>query len=180
MEVILKSLLFLIYLMSTVPVMAFELEFRKNNQIILKIDEAKLHSGKLTIAGKKISSTDKTLFNPFRKYQKTYRGHPLYEILDAVYGKTWKGAERITFVALDGYIQKAKIKDMLLASIGKTGYLAYGDSKKNKLSSFKKGKKTIDPNPVYLVWSGFKDTDLGKHADPLKWPYQLKAINLSW
>ena len=67
---------------------------------------------------------------------------------------------------------------MIKASAGKTGLISYKEKDKSGFTFVKKGEKEIDPGPFYLVWSNFNDKDKATYGDALKWPYQLKEINI--
>jgi hypothetical protein len=56
--------------------------------------------------------------------------------------------------------------------------MAFKEKNQKGLSTFKKGDKEIDPNPFYLVWNNFSESDKGSHGDALKWPFQLMEIQL--
>ena len=165
-------------LLLTSNAFAKSLIFKLDDTIKFSFKSKDFFSESLSINGNEIESVNKRLFNPWREYERTYSGYAFYELLDAVYGKNWKKAHKITFVALDGYRQTAKIKDMLKTSIEKIGYIAFSETGKKGFSPFKRGNKNIDPGPFYLVWSGFKKGDKAKHSDILKWPYQLKTVTL--
>lgn len=60
----------------------------------------------------------------------------------------------------------------------KVGYISYTETGKNGFSKFYRKDKVVDPGPLYLVWSNFTEKDKATHGDILKWPYQLKTIEL--
>ena len=159
---------------------AKSLVFKMDEKVKATFKSDDFSSGRMTINGNEIGSVDKTLFNAWRQYERTYRGYAFYELLDAVYGKAWRKAKKIVFVALDGYRQTAGIGGMLNVSSSKkrNGYIAFTETGKKGFSKFKRGNKTIDPGTFYLVWSGFVPGEKVKHKDILKWPYQLKAIEV--
>ena len=161
-------------------IFANDLFFQKNGKTIQSINVKDLKSGNLKIKNKKLISQDKTLYNAWRSYSRTYRGYDFYELLDTVYGKEWMSAKTITFAATDGYKQIANIKRMLKSAKSKKGMISYTEAGKDGFSHFSRKEKVIDPGPLYLVWSNFSDTDKASHGDNLKWPYQLKSINLKF
>jgi hypothetical protein len=118
--------------------------------------------------------------NVWRQDIKTYVGIGLYEILDRVYGTNWRDAKMISFKAQDGYTQTTKISLMLQMSEGKLGLIAISEKDKSGFTSFMKNKASINPGPFYLVWSNFSDLEKASHGDALKWPYQLKEINITY
>lgn len=118
--------------------------------------------------------------NVWRKYNKTYEGVEFYKLLDKVYGKSWRNAKSISFKALDGYTQTTTIPLMLKMSIGKTGLIATNEEGQSGFSKFVRNKKEVALGPFYLVWSNFSVDDKASHVDALKWPYQLKEINIDF
>ena len=168
-------------------ILLLTLSFSVHAQLTFKIDSKKhkvfsskkLRSGTLRIGNEEVSSVHKNIFNTWRQYERTYVGYPLFELLDAVYGKEkWRKAKQIVFVANDGYRQVASIEELIDESDDHWGYLAYKEvEKKGFTKVFRKGK-WVDPAPYYLVWSGFKPGEQAKHNDIFKWPYQLKTINI--
>jgi hypothetical protein len=171
------SVLFIILIFSTSS-FASELIFKLDDKVVLKLNDSDLKKGVLDIKGELVGSVDKTLFNAWRGYERTYRGYSFYELLNSVYGADWVKYKKITFTALDGYKQIARIKKMLSSAKGKAGYIAYTETGKKGFSKFKRKKKVVNPGPFYLVWSNFNEKDKASHGDHLKWPYQLKTINL--
>ena len=169
--------IFLVLISSHVD--AKRLEFKRDDIVKIAFDSKTFASGRIDILGREIGSVDKTLFNAWRQYERTYRGYSFYELLDAIYGKDWRKAHKINFVSADGYRQTVTIKKMLRASKKKNGYIAFTETGKKGFSRFKRGGKIIDPESFYLVWSGFpKGGPRAKHTDPLKWPFQLRTIHL--
>ena len=173
-----KGLFLALLALLATEVFAENLVFKLNDKVRATFERDDFTSGRVLFNGSEIGSIDKTLFNAWRQYERTYRGYALYELLDAVYGKDWRKAEKIVFVALDGYRQVAKIEDMLNASRKRNGYVAFGETGKKGFSKFKRGSKTIDPGPFYLVWSGFVPGEQARHGDILKWPFQLKTVGI--
>ena len=177
-QVPIKGLLFAFFVLWGQDGFAKNLVFKSDGKVKTTFKSKKFSSGRVTVKGIEIGSVDKTLINAWRGYERTYRGYSFYELLDGIYGKDWRKAKKIVFVASDGYRQMAKIKNMLKASARKSGYIAFTETGKKGFSKFRRGDKIIDPGPFYLVWSGFNRTDQAKHSDILKWPYQLKTINI--
>lgn len=156
---------------------AANLEFQKNETVVKTLAGKELKQGTLSAGNKAV---DVEVFNVWRKYKKSYTGYELFSLLDSVYGKEWRQAKQVTFIALDGYRQTAKVADMIKAAEGKTGLVAYKETNKAGFTSFTRGKKTVDPGPLYLVWTGLTEENKARHSDTLKWPYQLKTINIKF
>ncbi|OUR96816.1 hypothetical protein A9Q84_10780 [Halobacteriovorax marinus] len=172
-ESVIKSLAFL-FLFLSLNVFSAELGLKKNGELLKIVSLSTTHSGKiLGIKAKEIN-----LYNAWRGYSRTYVGYALYNLLDNVYGESWKSARTISFKAIDGYTMVVRIKKMLKAAKGKVGLLAFKEKGKSGFTPVKKGAKLVDPAPYYLVWSNFSDGDKASHGDNLKWPYQLKEINI--
>jgi len=98
--------------------------------------------------------------------------------LTAIYGKNWGKSANIRFIASDGYKQIASISRMLKAARKSSGLIAYKETGKKAFSTFiKKGKK-VNLGPYYLVWDRHQKNKKASHGDDLKWPYQLKTIEI--
>ena len=94
------------------------------------------------------------------------------------YGKKWRKSKRVSFKALDGYTQVIATSKMLKAAKGKKGLIAYKEKDREGFTPVKRKEKTVDPGPLYLVWSNFTEKEKASHGDALKWPYQLKSIEV--
>ena len=179
----LKSVFFSALLTLSAASMANGIKFIADGNVVQHIKDKKLKSGVVKTKKGIVGSVDKTIFNVFRGYERTYRGYSFREMMTAVYGKKWKKARSITFRSLDGYKQTVRVKKLLKASEENHGYLAFKETGKSGFTKFyknpkKKGKKkkVVNPGPYYLVWDGYDRDDKGNHADHLKWPYQLASI----
>lgn len=171
---------FLFILLVFTPLLSFasSLTFKLDSKEIKTIKSSKIKSGLIEINKTFVGSVDKTLNNAWRGYERTYRGYNFFEFLTAVYGEDWKNYQRIKFTALDGYTQVASIKNMIEVAKNKIGYISYTETGKKGFSKFYRKEKIVDPGPLYLVWSNFTEKDKATHGDILKWPYQLKTIEL--
>lgn len=155
-----------------------ELVFKKEGEATFTVSLDQLRSKKIEAPHGTLRASDVKIFNVFRGYERVYEGYDLFDLLDAVYGKDWRKAKRISFSALDGYSQVASISKMLAAAKSKNGLLAFSEKGKNGFTPFEKENKKIDLGPLYLVWTNFTEEDKASHADILKWPYQLTLINI--
>lgn len=155
---------------------ATNLSFYEGGLRVRSFHYDEIHLGYLAINGKQVNSQTMELYNPWRKYKKSYVGYDLFKLLDSVYGRQWRVEDKIIFKAIDGYRQVVKIKDLLMKAKGKTGLLSYKEKKQDGFTTFKKGEKLINPGPYYLLWSGFDSSIKVHHKDVIKWPYQLKEI----
>jgi hypothetical protein len=166
-----KKILILLLALVSISVSANSITFRKNNvkHIVKTIKEIKSDKENL----KKLE-----IHNVWRKYKKNYVGVYLYTLLDEVYGKSWRKSKKISFKALDGYTQTTKVSLMIKMSKNKKGLIAISEDSKSGFTTFEKNGKQVELGPFYLVWSNFSEEDKASHTDALKWPYQLKEINL--
>lgn len=154
--------------------LAGSLEFKRNGKIVGSHPIEAIQKGSLG----KLKAVDLELFNAWRGYSRVYVGYDFFKVLDLVYGKAWRKSYAVKFVAQDGYLSHSKIKPMLKAAAGKTGLLSYKEKDKDGFTSVQKGDKSIDPGPIYLVWSNFSEKDKATYVDVLKWPFQLKEIDV--
>ncbi len=166
----------LLSLLASFHLFSATLEFKKDSGSFKSVTLSEMKTGKVF----NINSQEVSLYNIWRKDTKTYEGYAFYELLNYVYGKSWKDAKFITFKALDGYTVGTEVKAMLEASSGRAGFVSYKEKGKKGFTMAKKGKKVIDPGPFYLVWSNFKEGDKAAHVDALKWPYQLKEVDIKF
>lgn len=164
------------FILITIPTLSKDLVFKKDGKILKEIFLKELKSGK-TLSN---SKQDLNIFNTWRGYKKSYTGYSLYNLLDSIYTKRWRDSKRISFFAKDGYKQIVATKEMLKQSQGKTGILAYKETMNIGFTKFKRKGKLIDPGPLYLVWSNFSEKEKATHGDGLKWPYQLKTIDIEF
>ena len=128
--------------------------------------------------GHKLELLSKDLYNPFRKSNRVYEGYDFFNLLDQVYGKRWRDADTITFTALDGFVQVAPVKSMLLKETAHSGIIAFREKNQSGFQSFEKNGKVVNPGPYYLVWTKFDGRSVAQYSDSLKWPYQLKSIKV--
>ena len=169
-----KLFLTCIALIFSINLFGNTLDFKLNGKIIKSFPNDKIIKGKLN----NISSTELTLYNAWRGYTRTYIGYDFFKILDSIYGNNWKNSKTIKFLAIDGYVSLSNTQAMIKASSGKTGFISYKEKNKNGFTFVTKGNKEINPGPFYLVWTNFNDSDKATYGDILKWPYQLKEIDI--
>ena len=60
------------------------------------------------------------------------------------------------------------------------GLISYKEKGSSGFTKFLRKEKQVDPGPIYLVWSNFSEKDKASHGDALKWPYQLKVIDVQF
>ena len=155
-----------------------DLAFKLKGMPIQKFSLSEINSGKLKMKTLEMKSSTIKLFNVFRSKETFYEAYPFYELLNSVYGADWQKKEKISFTSIDGYHQISLIAPMLKATKKKMGYLAFKEVGRNGFEKFQKKGKSVDPGPLYLVWTNFSDRDKASHGDIIKWPYQLSEINI--
>lgn len=168
------KLLTLIFIFFSFNAFASSLTFKENGKVLNTTTIESIKQGSL--AG--VKKTEVTFYNPWRKNGFTYNGYDLFSVLTSVYGEKWKSASVIKLIAQDGYASISNIKAMIKAAEGKSGILAYSEKNQKGFSLVKRGERKIDPGPLYLIWTGFKKGNKVTYGDALKWPYQLKEIEI--
>lgn len=173
-----KTITLLLSLVCSLSIFASEISFKWNDEVVQTLKLERFQSGDITIKGKGLKAKSAEVYNPFRKYLKTYEGYDFVELLTLVYGEKWKEADSIRFVALDGFSQAAPVKKMLEKAAEHGGLLTYKESGHENFASFEKNGKQVHPGPFYLVWTNFSGRSIANYQDVLKWPYQLEKIVL--
>jgi cytochrome c2 len=111
--------------------------------------------------------------DPVYKSTKQYQAYPLSEIINKLTLPTGQQSDdwMVVFTAADGYNVAMSYPD----AIKEQGYIAFKDNAAgtDNWQSFKFGKKTMTPDPYYLVWP---KSDLDEWRYP--WPFQLVAVSL--
>jgi hypothetical protein len=171
-----RSFLIVLSILVNASAFAQEIKFLFNSKDVHTLKQSALAKGQVTVNGIELSSEKKAVYNPFRKYTKSYEGYNFFAILDAVYGPKWRQAESIRFMALDGFTQVAPIKKMIERSYEHNGIMAFKEADRKDFEKFEKNGKQVDPGPFYLLWTNFEGRQLASYADHLKWPYQLSQI----
>ena len=153
---------------------ANQLLFKLKNKDLLSVSIDSLKAGSIS----RLSSSDVTLYNPDRGYQRTYQGYDLFALLDSVYGKSWRTQKKITFITADGSSQNALVSEMIKAAQGRKGHLAFSETGTKGFTFIEKNGHKIDPAPLYLVWTNFTTSSPTSSLPALKWPYQIAVINI--
>ena len=178
-----KSVILCLIVLLNLSVHAEDLVFKLNGKVIKSFAYKDLNTGEVSANRRFVGSVDKTIFNPLKGYERTYRGYDLFEMLDVVYGNSWREARMIKFHALDNYRQMTTIKKMVEeAGSKKRGYISYKETGKRgseRFSTYLRNGKKVVLGPYYLIWSGFGRKDKISGRDHLKWPYQLKTIEIT-
>jgi hypothetical protein len=168
--------LIMLGLLSLNTVLADTIDFYQEQTKIKSFDSSEFQRGELVVNDKTITAEKTEIYNPYRKYTKTYQGYDFIALLDQVYGPSWREARTIRFVDQDGYFHNALVKNLVKGSKDYPGYLAYKEIDKNGFTEFKAAGKTINPGPFYLVWKKFETRTIANYSDDLKWTSQLKSV----
>jgi hypothetical protein len=168
----------LLGLLSLNVAMADTIEFYNEQTKVKSFDSSEFQKGELTVNDKVLNSEKSEIYNPYRKYTKTYQGYDFIALLDQVYGPSWRQARTIRFVDQDGYFHNALVKNLVKGSKDYPGYLAYKEENKAGFTEFKAAGKTINPGPFYLVWKKFETRSIANYSDDLKWTSQLKSVHI--
>ena len=170
--------LIMLGLLSLNAVCAQTIEFYLDQAQVKSFEASEFKKGEIKVNDKTINSEKSEIYNPYRKYTKTYQGYDFIALLDQVYGQQWREARTIRFVDQDGYFHNASVKNLLKSSKDFPGYLAYSEADKDGFTEFKAAGKTINPGPFYLVWKKFETRSIANYSDDLKWTSQLKSIHV--
>ena len=156
--------------------LADSIDFYRDQTIIKSFESIEFQKGELIVNQKTINSEKSEIYNPYRKYTKTYQGYDFIALLDQVYGPSWREARTIRFVDQEGYFHSALVKNLLKSAKDFPGYLAYKEADQNGFTEFKAAGKTINPGPFYLVWKKFETRTIANYSDDLKWTSKLKSV----
>ena len=164
--------IFLLLLTVSTSLFSQELEFNHANKKVYSV----------TKNDKRLNKIKVELWNAWRGYKKEYVGYEFTRALTVIYGEKWKKSSQIVFVCTDGYQPSIDTQKMLKMIKEKNfmGVIAVNEADKKGFTTFKRGDKTIDPGPFYLVWTKFTKDQKATYGDVLKWPYQLKTIFLTF
>ena len=145
---------FLVFLM---PLLASIAEARE-----LKVDKA---------AGEK----PVTIIEPHMSRDVTYVGRPFNEILEELFGSTWRQKEEILLTCADGYQSSIPV-DKFLAH---KAWLVWGRSDKAsfELVNNLQGGEIVKLGPYYLVWENQHDTVI-REGGATDFPYQVVSVDL--
>ena len=168
--------LIMLGLLSLNTVLADTIDFYQEQTKIKSFDSSEFQKGELVVNDKTLTAEKAEIYNPYRKYTKTYQGYDFIALLDQVYGPSWREARTIRFVDQDGYFHNALVKNLVKGSKDYPGYLTYKEANKDGFTDFKAAGKTINPGPFYLVWKKFETRTIANYSDDLKWTSQLKSV----
>jgi mono/diheme cytochrome c family protein len=113
---------------------------------------------------------------PYESREIPFDALPFPDLLDAVYGPSWREAEEILLTCSDGYAPTVPVARVL----DHRAWLAFARTDQPGFSVEKRESgalKAISLAPFYLVWENLDDPTLRQEAD-YGWPYQLVAIDL--
>lgn len=133
----------------------------------------------LTDLKEKFSAINVSIVEPHYNRKIDYRGFPVRELFDLIYGKEWRSIEEVLFTTLDDYKSSIRVKKFL----DHTAYLVfkaqdYADFQVVKVFTSNTGPGTFevaDLGPFYIVWENIKDQNAPSGED---FPYQIVSIDL--
>lgn len=113
-----------------------------------------------------------TVTEPHEQVSIRFDALPLKDLLDKVYGPSWRKEEEILFTCSDGYKPSLPVQKIVQHS----PYIAFAAqdhpfSITNKLQNSEK----VELGPYYLIWENQKDKDIALDGASV-WPYQLIAL----
>lgn len=145
---------------------AQEFKFKRRGEVIAT----------LTLDQMKQRAPDRVLpiFEPHEGVEKKYRGLPFRDLLQSVYGDSWKKAEEMLFTCSDGYQPSVPAGEFAKH----TSLLAFElPGAPFKVNNKFQNEKQIELGPYYLVWDNVSEPAL-KGQSASHWPYQVIAVDL--
>ena len=116
------------------------------------------------------------VFEPYEQENATFEALPLEDVLDAVYGPSWRERDAILFTCRDGYqptIPTRRVqRHAAFLAISRSGGAGFTIDKVEQGA-----RKRIDLRPYYVVWSNLTDDRIRIEGD-YGWPYQVTGIDL--
>jgi len=116
------------------------------------------------------------VFEPYEQEKATFEALPLEDVLDAVYGPTWRERDAILFTCRDGYqptIPTRRVqRHAAFLAISRPGGAGFTIDKVEQGA-----RKQIDLRPYYIIWSNLTDDRIRIEGD-YGWPYQVTGIDL--
>lgn len=145
---------------------SIDIRFQQNDRLVRAVPLGDL--GKLSPA--KVL----TVWDPNEGKKITYRGYPLTDVLNKVFGAEWKDSEHVLFVCADGF--KSSVPRSIVEA--QESLLAFervgsGFSLNNRYQA----EKSVKLAPLYLVWNNLKNEELRKEGSA-SWPYQIVGIEV--
>ncbi|HVW66033.1 MAG TPA: cytochrome c [Nitrosospira sp.] len=155
---------------SSAPVRDGMVEFRTKNGVdnktrLLSVDDLKTIAAPVSLK----------VFEPHERRERSYRVLPARAIFDAAFGKDWKNAEEIIFVAIDGYRAIVPVSKF----IEHAGYLAFAhdDSRPFAMTNRLQNDEQVPLGPLYLVWDNIHSKAL-LESGASDMPYQIRMVEL--
>jgi len=114
------------------------------------------------------------VYDPTENRNKTFRGFTTNDVLDLVYGESWRDGEEIAVAALDGYVSSNSIEHYLMYN----SMLAFEDVNRPQFILIKaKDGKYIELGPFFLVWDNINSPELLDFVS-YGWPWQSISFDL--
>ena len=115
------------------------------------------------------------VFDPYEGREIAFDAFRFDQVLDAVYGESWREQEELLFRCRDGYEPSVPVQRVLEHA----AWLAFdrADAPEFTIRKLESGRhKSIDLAPFYLVWANLENPELRADGD-YGWPYQLVGID---
>lgn len=160
---------FVVLMLLSLQVFAEEqIVFKSNNQVIKSVPLAEM---------KKLAPEQTlSVWEPHEDKNVTYQGYPLREVLDRVFGPSWKKSELVLFTCADGY--KAPIPRVNIDTEKSLLAFARKDKADFSLNNRLQNEKNIPLGPLYLVWNNLNNPQI-RAEEGTNWPYQIVGIELT-
>ncbi len=114
------------------------------------------------------------VYDPIENRNKTYRGFATNDVLDLVYGKSWREGEEFAVAALDGYVSSNSVEHYLTYN----SLLAFEDANRPQFILIKaKDGKYVELGPFFLVWDNINSPELLDFVS-YGWPWQSISFDL--
>ena len=116
------------------------------------------------------------VYEPYEQREVAYVALRFDRVLDALYGKAWRGEEEILFTCRDGYQPSVPVARVLAHE----SWLAFAraDQPAFTLHKFESGRyQDVPLGPFYLIWENIADKQMRAEGD-YAWPYQLAGVDL--
>ena len=114
------------------------------------------------------------VYDPIENRNKTFRGFVTNDVLDLVYGKSWREGEEFAVAALDGYVSSNSVEHYLTYN----SLLAFEDVNRPQFILIKaKDGKYVELGPFFLVWDNINSPELLDFVS-YGWPWQAISFDL--
>lgn len=116
------------------------------------------------------------VFDPYEQREVAFLALPFAQVLDALYGASWRADDELLFTCRDGYQPTVPVARVL----AHRAWLAFerSDAPAFTLHKFESGRhRDVPLAPFYLIWENVADAQVRAEGD-YGWPYQLVGVEL--